>query len=48
MILQVRDNTGNVFATRLGLTVDEALELAREWLEGIDADSNATMELIGE
>jgi len=46
MILQVRDSAGNVIVQRDGLTGDEALELARYWLGGLDDESDARIEML--
>ncbi len=48
MILQVRDSAGNVIATQNGLTTDEALELAREWMDGTWEKGGHRIELISD
>jgi len=48
VILQVRDSAGNVIATQNGLTTDEALELAREWMDGTWEKGGHRIELISD
>ncbi len=48
MILQVRDAAGNVIAKQDGLTTDEALELAREWMDGTWEKGGHRIELIAD